>query len=569
MRIPEAGERVLINDGYCLWLGSDINKSTKLLRNNVEVVHAPDIFLKRDQKYHVRFEKIDQTIHFYLNGLLQFSYIAYLPLIGTHIGLLSRDWDFELSDLNISVGSLSVLVNCLSVPDTFLALKDYHKALSEYRRIAYSFSGRAEGREALFRAGITLIEEARESPDKAQLLELALKEFEKLHGTPGAPLEYLGKALVYQELNETEEEIKCYELAYRRYGKHPLLPILQEQIIARMHGVSRYDRVATYQFVLLCARHLPLSAMGAHTRRLFTSLQRHWEPLYFILDHFSDAKSKKEHDISLTIQLAFWLAKPYILEEILTALQQRPELPLTWISNGIFSLLELGCGTLAQQIWDGVKERVDPSQHKMVELALACKKYSVESSLSAFFVDPKYTLTPEELRTLIYLLEQALDSGKTDLILRSVAQLVHCELSFDSSLALNTYQISAYLQEKNWKRAGELIETYPLELLELRRPPHSIFCMDASSRQPGKRSPSSTSLGFSMCPYPRSWALLSPLPQWQDRPQRPLVSEGFPVGEAAAISPTSSLPTVLAMRPSPPTSTPSNNSNMWFSIKKR
>ena len=34
----------------------------------------------------------------------------------------------------------------------------------------------------------------------------ALEEFEKLHYTPGAPLEYLGKALVYKAQGEFEEE---------------------------------------------------------------------------------------------------------------------------------------------------------------------------------------------------------------------------------------------------------------------------------------------------------------------------------------------------------------------------
>lgn len=42
-----------------------------------------------------------------------------------------------------------------------MAHKDYATALSEYRRIGYSFPGTAEGREAMFRAGVTLLEEAR------------------------------------------------------------------------------------------------------------------------------------------------------------------------------------------------------------------------------------------------------------------------------------------------------------------------------------------------------------------------------------------------------------------------
>ena len=142
-----------MNDGYCLWIGSDQNRSTKLLRSTVEVVHAPEVFLQSGEWYLFRIEKFENNIYFYVNNALQFSYISDLPLVGTHIGILSRDADFSLSDLKIYVSSQSVMVNCLSVPDTFLAHKDYATALSEYRRIGYSFPGRAEGREAMFRAG--------------------------------------------------------------------------------------------------------------------------------------------------------------------------------------------------------------------------------------------------------------------------------------------------------------------------------------------------------------------------------------------------------------------------------
>src|SRR5205085_1753695 len=119
-----------------------------------------------------------------------------------------------------------------------------------------SFPDRPEGREAIFRAGLTFIEQAKEINRRVELLDEALDEFEKLHGTPGAPLEYLGKALVYEALDDDEEEIKCFDLAYLRYPRHPLLPVLQEQIISRMHEVSRKQRNTAYRFILLSLRHL-------------------------------------------------------------------------------------------------------------------------------------------------------------------------------------------------------------------------------------------------------------------------------------------------------------------------
>jgi serine/threonine-protein kinase len=74
-------------------------------------------------------------------------------------------------------------------------------ALQEYRRIGQSFPGRMEGREALFRAGLTLLEKGRVEP---KFYSAALKEFEKLFKTPGAPLEYLGKSMVYEAMGDSE-----------------------------------------------------------------------------------------------------------------------------------------------------------------------------------------------------------------------------------------------------------------------------------------------------------------------------------------------------------------------------
>ena len=151
-----------------------------------------------------------------------------------------------MPSIDIAVGSQNVMVNCLAVPDAFLANKNFAKALSEYRRIGNSFMGRAEGREALFRAGITLLEEASfcdKRREKQKLYALCLEEFSRLRFTPGAPLEYLGKALVYQAMGDIEEEIKCLELCIRKYPKHPLLKVVHEHITFRLHETSLSNRL--------------------------------------------------------------------------------------------------------------------------------------------------------------------------------------------------------------------------------------------------------------------------------------------------------------------------------------
>jgi serine/threonine-protein kinase len=505
--VPEAIERQHITDGYCLWLGTDRNRSTKLLRSTVEVMQAPDIFLKHSQWHVVRIEKIEQTLHIYIDDVLQFSYIAYLPLIGTHVGLLSRDADFEIRPIRVFVRSINIMVSCLAVPDAFLAHQDFNQALSEYRRIAYSFPDRLEGRQAIFRAGLTFIEQAKESSNKEELLDQALEEFEKLHGTPSAPLEYLGKALVYQTLQDYAEEIKCFELAYRRYPKHPLLPMLQEQILARMHELSRIQRIAAYEFVLLAVRHLPLTITDTHTRKLFNSLQKHWEVLPFIEER--QHKEKTLDFLHFAIQLAFWLAKPHLLGEMIDQLKKEEVISEIEFGNACFCLIELGC-------WEYAQSKINDSKHvnlsvtiQLLQQAIDCHHQRLEEGFNTLFSKPVRQLNFEELRTLFYCLNVALDQNRTHFVYEAEEFLQHDELSLEDRLRLNVKRIWAYLIDKNWQAAGELIYAYPLELLNKESSPLYFLYGCWLQATEGKEMADVHFTGALNVSYPRSWTLAS------------------------------------------------------------
>ena len=67
--------------------------------------------------------------------------------------------------------------------------------------------------------------------DKKPLIDRANIEFEKLTKTSGAPLEYLGKALIYKSEGDIDEEVKCLELALRKYPRHPLIHMIEEQVV--------------------------------------------------------------------------------------------------------------------------------------------------------------------------------------------------------------------------------------------------------------------------------------------------------------------------------------------------
>lgn len=511
--IPEAAEREHLNDGYCLWLSSDLYKSTKLLRSTVEVMHTPDVFLHRDEWCRICVEKIDQNIHFYLNEVLQFSYISHLPLAGTHIGILSRDADFLLSPINVFVASQNVQVNCLAVPDAFLAHKDYATALNEYRRIGYSFPGRAEGREALFKAGISLLEEASNCSDlekKNQLNELALKEFEKLHGTPGAPLEYLGKALVYETLKEYEEETKCFELAYRRYPNHPLLPVLQEQIVYRMHECSRYHRKATYTFILLTIRFLPTISSSSYCQRLFQNLKKHWEALYFF-----DLKEEEAYpSIYFAAQLAFWLAKPYVLIELLETIMDFDAIPKNLAGNILFCLVELGSYELAETKVNAIlqEDRFASFHHEagLLHVAVTLQRTTCEQAVNACFsLFESKDLTLSDMRVLIHCLENAIIQEHPQVVFNAIDRLSEYHIPEELQLKMDSLHIWAALIAKDWEKAGELLHCYSLE--QLTRETTILHCLYGCwlLATEGKEIALAHFSGVMEISFPRTWNLLA------------------------------------------------------------
>lgn len=435
--VPESSVRHQINDGYCLWISTEKFKSTNLLRNAVEVLYVPDAFLVEEKEHQIAIEKVDNTIRFYIDQVEQFTYIGRMPLLGTHVGFLARDSNFTLDSLRVAVGTQNIMINCLAIPDTFLAHKDYQNALSEYRRISYAFAGRAEGREAILRAGITLLEQAKSLNDP-KLYDLALMEFEKLHETPGAPLEYLGKALVYEQMQDYDEEVKCFELAYRRYQKHPLLHTLQDQIIFRLLESSRSDRKAVYQFLLVALCHIKSPLQIPALQNLVNYLKLHWEPLEFSYPLLKD----DIHGIILT--LAFWSHKNYILEENINEDDLISPLVLLIALNEKNSVLE-------------ILDNLPLSRYQ--------RERKILSPLLSSNLDEALALLPEELdeqfqHLVLLLLDRALEEKNTAFV-----HQVLLKIKTPLSHALQCRRLFAFLLDFDLTGAGELIQNISPETL--------------------------------------------------------------------------------------------------------
>lgn len=426
--VPESLSREQINEGYCLWISSQLTKSTMLLRNSIEVLSASESYLPANSKHQITITKLDNTISFFIDSVEQFSYISRMPLAGTHVGVLSRDNHFEMDSLKIYVGSDNIMVNCLAVPDAFLANKNFQKALAEYRRISNAFSGRAEGREAVLRSGITILEQAKSSSSPA-LFDAALDEFEKLHSTAGAPLEYLGKALVYEELQDIDEEIKCFELVLRRYPKHPLLHLIKEQIIFRLMESSKIDRKAAYHFLLLILCHIPDALENPAVKKLMSHLKLHWEQLEFA--------SEKD----MTTTLAFWLHKNYIIEERIE--KDNP-------FHSLFCLMMLREESIVNRI---LSEFPISSYKNERKLLLPLLENNIET---AFSLIPPID-SQEAKNVALALCDRALDEKRTDLLYSFVDTL-----DDPDDPAFTSKALWAYLQDGRFDKASKLLESIPI-----------------------------------------------------------------------------------------------------------
>jgi serine/threonine-protein kinase len=413
LSIPEKEERTGLEDGFCIWIGTKKNPGFKLFRSNVELLSFPDHALKTSKVMHLIIEKVDHRVKLFLDRELVINYVGYIPIVGTHIGLVSKDTEFKIHSWRIYTGSQDAMINCLSVPDAFLACKDFKKAYIEYSRIAESFKGRPEGREALFRAGITLLEEAKAEEIPAQKLyfyDLANLEFEKLKKTNGAPLEYLGKSLIYKIQGDIHEEVKCLELALRKFPKNPLLSMIQEEVIFRLHESAKNDRASTYLLALIVVRHLPKTTLQKETKSLIENLRHHLEPLFF-----QESVSDEDQDLDLALKLAFWSDKPAEILELFSKRILQGSDTRKWISNSGFSLLHL-------DNQEALKHLIHICEQEEIHLDEGCKKTLdllrclsdddlSGSLLSLEILKNTSTLSIDELKALEFLIQFKLHSS--------------------------------------------------------------------------------------------------------------------------------------------------------------
>lgn len=375
-----------LEEGLLLWIGGPKSPVCKIFRSGVEVLSVDAPSLNKEKKHIATIEIRNNHISLDLDDQKVLSYYSHLPLIGGHMGMIRKDMNTAIKALNIYEGSQNVMVNCLAIPDAFFISKDFDRALHEYRKIAQSFQGRFEGREAIFRAGMTLLEKAKHKNElfsSDSLHDAAIDEFNKLHNTPGAPLEYLGKSLTYLLKGQGEEEVKCLEFACRKFAKHPLKKLLKEQSNIRFHQVSKENRKLTSLFALLILDHIPELLENQDTYHLLLQLQNQTSPFPYF--SYKEDCSKTLDPLLLSIQLASFLMKPISLFELMNGKTAQLTKNYQALESMLFTLLEMGYPELAKYMLSHFKlEESDYFFNELkthIQYLLSYKEVGIEKTL--------------------------------------------------------------------------------------------------------------------------------------------------------------------------------------------
>lgn len=463
LSIPEPSERKGLEQGFLIWIDSSQGGRCQIFSDNIAVLDVDQIGLRNGQHHKISIEKGKKSLRVYVDGKYVCHYISYRPFTGTHVGHIYRDTDFELDGLSVMVGSQNATVSCLAVPDTFFAEKEYEKAIAEYQRIGDSFPGLEVGREALFQVGITYIDHAFNSSneeEKHQLLQTALIKFEKLRDGAGAPLEYLGKSLVYQAMGNVLEEVKCLELSLRKWKRHPLIRWTIRQTIFRFHEASHVDRCAAFHFALLSLFVIPEIFQKEKNAQLLEKLKSHTPPLAFF-EPISRFGEKNATHIDLAAQFAFWLKKPMKLVEII---KKTPRSKPEWAvirQNCFFGLIQLGEFEIAEKTLHFFEYYSDVYAEN--RFLIDQRKLSGAEKISLFFKQFGKKLYFRQVRILEYLFNEGVEKGYLESLMPFLKQIDHSHLMPPERARIAQLIVSAALHEGHLESAEKWVSLLPKE----------------------------------------------------------------------------------------------------------
>ena len=443
---------------YFLWIGSEAKKNTYLQRWNRRLIESKLIFLTPTISHQIIIEKIEGSFYLYLDGELQLSFMDYNPQSGPYFGIIFDKNYIFIEELTISIFGDFFQTNPLAIGNAFLETKNDSLAFREFHRIMTLFPYSYEGSKAIFKSGLAFLNE------KNREIE-AFETFSSLRGSPGAPLEYLGKSLIYRSQNNGDKEIDCLDQALALYFNHPLFSLLKNHIIFRLQESAYKQRKAHYALAYLTCRYIPQRERARFMESLYENIKSNWEALYFIDENRSRFWDITRKQFDFISRLSFWLDSPGKLCDIIDEMLKLTPTPLSVLTDALFELVELGQWELAQKKIDVIKQTLLDIQAvanlDWIQEAIFPHLSGIAALSSSFLASLPKKLEVQHLRTAIHIFNEALRLHQTDRIYSDIAQLKSHGLTPEQNLQLDEIAIWARLLDRNWSSAKEILDLYP------------------------------------------------------------------------------------------------------------
>ncbi|WP_375793142.1 serine/threonine-protein kinase PknD [Chlamydia sp. 12-01] len=451
--------------GYGFWLHIKENVlSVSLVKNGLEIQKTSRNIDENKDKFFIAFEKQNHRLSLIIDNIVWMIHMDYLPARGGRIGVIIQDVADVCGNIVVLESSGSLQVSCLAVPDAFLNEKLYDRAITFYRRIVESFPGRKEGYEAQFRIGIALLEKASESNDAGGFTQ-ALEEFSTLHNSVAAPLEYLGKALIYQRLGEYNEEVKSLLLALKRYCQRPEISRVRDHVVYRLHEALYSHHRISLVFMLLALHVAPESINSSEEEHFLQNLHgKIQDTLFCNLDiSLIDFRSSK-----MELLLSYWSGFTAFLPGLfqrswdLKDYRALADIFYTAADLGNKEFIEVYSEILRENIQETIftEEIVEILPDQLLHFLSGLKIISLQESTEKVF-DRIENLDPVLILYLFDLFaKDALVRGRGEEILKAIT-LVEKYISPQQRYEyLLSYEVLAYLWMKDGSKVYDLLSNY-------------------------------------------------------------------------------------------------------------
>lgn len=488
-----------INDGMsggiAIWISGRKEFPGALIRDGVTILSLPAFSLSPKQMHCLRITNNDHTLTIHFDDLPAVTYVSPVPLVSMPFALWVLPGHFSDFTCEAFGGQLRLEGSCLDLPDYLFAKGRYSEAIEHYENIRCAFSDYQEGRWATYRCALAwlALAQTHTALEQDRVLEQACSYFDALQHTPSAPLQWLGKSLVYRFQGELEDEARALEMAYLRSDTNPLLSKIDEEIIYRLQQSVEYQPKFALQLMLCICRSRRELLLRKEILALFSKSVKCLPKTYIWWDLSLEPVNVNSVEkpfvptevevLEIALCIAFFLDNPRVLGSIFDTTIQEAKEPLppkrlgnVWLKV-LMSLQEMDAQDIAVSFWNS-------SKHLLLDKEVQIVAYQLAYPCGTFYLQKRFLLTPLESILWTSSLSKAVSSGhvevynlcetvELDLMESSLRTVSH---DFNDQIAGIQVSLSAHLLFDNEARARKLVsEHYDVLSLDFRAFVNAIF----------------------------------------------------------------------------------------------